>query len=109
MAVTETENERTRAANALRKLQRIGLNRAYRKWVAVTETEGEKARAANALRKLQRISLTRGFNKWVMAKTAFGWVSTCVLVGFLAGILTAWGAYAPSARYPDIIAVNASA
>ena len=49
---------------------------------------------------------TRGFNKWVLAKTAFGWVFTCVFVGTVAGLLTAWGVYAPSARYPNIIFVN---
>jgi len=43
-----------------------------------------------------------GFNKWVLFKTAFGWVFTCVFVGLLAGLMTAWGAYAPSARYPDV-------
>jgi sodium-dependent phosphate transporter len=48
----------------------------------------------------------RGCNTWVMAKTAFGWVFTCVFVGTVAGLLTAWGAYAPTARYPDIVFVN---
>jgi len=51
----------------------------------------------------------RGFNKWVMFKTAFGWVFTCVFVGFLSGLLTSFGAYAPMARYPDIVWVNATA
>jgi len=51
----------------------------------------------------------RGFNKWVMAKTAFGWVFTCVFVGCLSGLLTAFGAYAPCARYPDVIMVNSTA
>jgi len=50
----------------------------------------------------------RGFNKWVMAKTAFGWVFTCVFVGCLSGLLTAFGAYAPTARYPDVIMLNTS-
>merc|ERR1711998_656068 len=50
-----------------------------------------------------------GFNKWVFAKTAFGWVFTCVFVGLVAGLLTAWGAYAPMARYPDVIFVNTTA
>jgi len=40
----------------------------------------------------------KGFNKWVIAKTAFGWVITCVFVGFIAGVLTGIGAYAPQAR-----------
>merc|ERR1719198_676150 len=44
----------------------------------------------------------RGFNHWVMLKTAFGWVFTCVFVGFLAGVSSAIGAYAPSARYPEV-------
>merc|ERR1719224_278846 len=48
----------------------------------------------------------RGFNKWDMFKTAFGWVFTCVFVGFVAGCLTAFGAYAPMARYPDVVWVN---
>jgi len=51
----------------------------------------------------------RGFNWWVMGKTAFGWVFTCVFVGFVAAIMSAIGAYAPSARYPDIVFYNASA
>jgi len=51
----------------------------------------------------------RGFNKWIMLKTAFGWVFTCVFVGFLAGCLTAFGAYAPTARYPDVVWRNNSA
>jgi len=50
-----------------------------------------------------------GVNKWVLIKTAFGWVFTCVFVGFLAGMMTAWGAYAPVAHYPDIIFVNTTA
>jgi len=45
----------------------------------------------------------RGFNKWVMFKTAFGWVFTCVFVGFCAGVLTAFGAHAPMSRYPAVI------
>ena len=44
MAVTETAMERHRAANALRKLQRQGLNRAYQKWVGGTAW-GTHARA----------------------------------------------------------------
>lgn len=42
---------------------------------------------------------TKGFNKKVLLKTAFGWIFTCIFVGLMAGILTAWGAYAPSARH----------
>ena len=49
-----------------------------------------------------------GFNKVVIGKTVFGWVFTCVFVGFVAGLLTAFGAYAPSARYPDIIFYNST-
>jgi len=51
----------------------------------------------------------RGFNKWVMFKTAFGWVFTCVFVGFVSALLTSFGAYAPSARYPDVVWRNLSA
>jgi len=45
----------------------------------------------------------RGFNKLVMAKTAFGWVFTCVFVGFLAAIIFSFGAYAPMARLPECV------
>ena len=48
----------------------------------------------------------KGFNKWVIAKTVFGWVFTCVFVGCLAGILTAFGAYAPMAAPPPVIWQN---
>merc|ERR1712167_206717 len=37
----------------------------------------------------------KGFNKWVLAKTAFGWVFTCVFVGFTSALLFSFGAYAP--------------
>merc|ERR1711988_636220 len=47
-----------------------------------------------------------GFNKWVLAKTAFGWVFTCVFVGTVAGIITAFGAYAPMAAPPPVIWQN---
>ena len=50
----------------------------------------------------------RGFNWWVMGKAAFGWVFTCVFVGVVAGLMSAVGAYAPSARYPDVVWVNGS-
>lgn len=50
----------------------------------------------------------RGFNWWVMAKTAFGWVFTCVFVGLMAGLMSAIGANAPRAEYPDIVFINAS-
>merc|ERR1719198_1315750 len=51
----------------------------------------------------------RGFNYWVMGKAAFGWVFTCVFVGFVAGLMSALGAYAPMARSVDVIWYNASA
>merc|ERR1711998_144237 len=51
----------------------------------------------------------RGFNYWVMGKAAFGWVFTCVFVGFVAGLMSALGAYAPMARNVDVIWYNASA
>lgn len=39
----------------------------------------------------------KGFNKNVLFKTMFGWVFTCVFVGILAGLIAAFGAYAPCA------------
>eukprot|EP00316_Scyphosphaera_apsteinii_P001063 CAMPEP_0119301922 /NCGR_PEP_ID=MMETSP1333-20130426/3618_1 /TAXON_ID=418940 /ORGANISM="Scyphosphaera apsteinii, Strain RCC1455" /LENGTH=541 /DNA_ID=CAMNT_0007304133 /DNA_START=13 /DNA_END=1638 /DNA_ORIENTATION=- len=48
----------------------------------------------------------RGFNKMVMAKTAFGWVFTCVFVGFVSAMIFSFGAYAPMARLPECKAVN---
>ena len=36
-----------------------------------------------------------GINRWILVKTAFGWIITCLIVGVLAGILSAQGAYAP--------------
>merc|ERR1719453_552152 len=38
----------------------------------------------------------KGINGWVLAKTAFGWVITCVVVGIMAGLMFSLGAYAPS-------------
>merc|ERR1711918_328034 len=49
------------------------------------------------------------FNYGVMGMAAFGWVFTCVFVGCVAGLMSGIGAYAPSARYPDVIWYNASA
>ena len=37
-----------------------------------------------------------GINCKIFAKTALGWVITCIIVGGTAGLLTAQGAYAPS-------------
>lgn len=37
-----------------------------------------------------------GVNFWILAKTAFGWVITCVVVGLTAGLLSAQGAYGPT-------------
>ena len=53
----------------------------------------------------------RGFNKWVIAKTVFGWVFTCVFVGFLAALIFAFGAYAPLARLDELncVFVNTTA
>ena len=51
---------------------------------------------------------TRGFNKTVMAKTAFGWVFTCIFVGLVSGFIFAFGAYAPMARLDELTCVNAS-
>lgn len=36
-----------------------------------------------------------GVNKKIIYKTMFGWIVTCVFVGFITGILTAQGIYAP--------------
>ena len=36
-----------------------------------------------------------GVNGWILAKTGFGWIITCVVVGLSAGILSSQGAYAP--------------
>jgi sodium-dependent phosphate transporter len=36
-----------------------------------------------------------GVNKKIIYKTMFGWIVTCVFVGFVTGILTAQGIYAP--------------
>ena len=38
----------------------------------------------------------RGFNRSVLRRTIFGWIFTCVFVGTLAGLISAFGAYAPS-------------
>merc|ERR1719182_54125 len=46
-----------------------------------------------------------GFNKMVLFKTAFGWVFTCVFVGFLAALIFSFGAYAPLARLDDLACV----
>ena len=37
-----------------------------------------------------------GINCKIFAKTAFGWIITCIIVGITAGVLTAQGAYAPA-------------
>ena len=37
-----------------------------------------------------------GINCYILAKTAFGWIITCVIVGVIAGILSAQGIYGPS-------------
>ena len=40
----------------------------------------------------------RGINKKLCLKIVFGWVFTCVIVGTMAGLLSAQGTYAPCAR-----------
>merc|ERR1712167_134841 len=50
----------------------------------------------------------KGFNRMVFAKTAFGWVITCVIVGLLAGFMTAAGAGAPVSRYAPVYFFNAT-
>ena len=37
-----------------------------------------------------------GINCRIFAKTALGWIITCLIVGITAGLLTAQGAYAPA-------------
>ena len=37
-----------------------------------------------------------GINCKIFAKTALGWIITCIIVGITAGVLTAQGAYAPA-------------
>ena len=37
-----------------------------------------------------------GINCKIFAKTALGWIITCIIVGITAGLLTAQGAYAPA-------------
>merc|ERR1712167_495651 len=53
------------------------------------------------------VSLLEGFkgcNGFVLAKCAFGWVITCVFVGFVAAIFFALGAYAPMASETGLTA-----
>merc|ERR1719326_524955 len=40
----------------------------------------------------------KGCNVWVLAKTAFGWIITCVVVGLMSAVFFSIGAYAPSVR-----------
>lgn len=37
-----------------------------------------------------------GINKQIIYKSLFGWIITCIFVGFITGILTAQGIYSPS-------------
>tara|TARA_Y100000389_G_scaffold88546_1_gene84978 strand:- start:481 stop:2037 length:1557 start_codon:yes stop_codon:yes gene_type:complete len=37
-----------------------------------------------------------GINKKIIYKSLFGWIITCIFVGFITGILTAQGVYSPS-------------
>lgn len=37
-----------------------------------------------------------GINKTIIYKSFFGWIITCIFVGFITGILTAQGVYSPS-------------
>tara|TARA_B100000214_G_scaffold374483_1_gene357392 strand:- start:1386 stop:2897 length:1512 start_codon:yes stop_codon:yes gene_type:complete len=41
---------------------------------------------------------SKGFNKNIILKTVFGWVFTCIFVGFMSGIIASFGAYAPNVR-----------
>lgn len=50
----------------------------------------------------------RGFNRKILLKTVFGWVFTCVFVGLMAGLIAAFGAYAPSVSYTKHVCVNIS-
>merc|ERR1712167_2513 len=53
------------------------------------------------------VSLLEGFkgcNGFVLAKCAFGWVITCVFVGFVAAIFFALAAYAPMASETGLTA-----
>ena len=49
-----------------------------------------------------------GINWIVVGKSFFGWLVTCLFVAVLAGLLAGFGAFAPSARYPDVNFVNCS-
>jgi sodium-dependent phosphate transporter len=43
-----------------------------------------------------------GLNWVVIGKTCAGWAITCLFVALLAGLLAGIGAFAPSARYPEV-------
>ena len=45
-----------------------------------------------------------GINWWILSKTTFGWIITCIIVGFTSGILSAQGVYGPSSH--NIIECN---
>jgi solute carrier family 20 (sodium-dependent phosphate transporter) len=50
----------------------------------------------------------KGINWWILGKSFAGWLITCVFVAFVTGILAGIGAFAPSARYPEVIFFNCS-
>jgi len=50
----------------------------------------------------------KGINWWVLGKSFAGWLITCVFVAFVTGILAGIGAFAPSARYPEVQFFNCS-
>jgi len=45
---------------------------------------------------INNIFNTHGINCYILKKTAFGWIITCIIVGLLAGLLSAQGIYGPS-------------
>ena len=48
----------------------------------------------------------KGINKKLCLKIVFGWVFTCVIVGTMAGLLSAQGTYAPCARMYNVLSFN---
>jgi len=50
----------------------------------------------------------KGINWWILGKSFAGWLITCVFVAFVTGILAGIGAFAPSARYPEVQFFNCS-
>jgi sodium-dependent phosphate transporter len=50
----------------------------------------------------------KGINWWILGKSFAGWLITCVFVALVTGILAGIGAFAPSARYPQVQFFNCS-